>query len=167
MIPTSHTTIPSVITSQSLLSDADETYQHKDKTFAQRAFSPMHAGAMRGSIFALLASSMGTGMFNLSYRINQIGIFPYILFILAAGLFSHIGMYLLSRLIHKFRVESYSDMCERSYGTVFRKVAEFCLVIYPWGITVCFQVIFAKFVVQLLADTFGLELYQEGDGRQQ
>ena len=83
----------------------------------------MHSGAMRGSIFALLASAMGTGMFNLPYRINEIGVFPYLLFILAAALFSHIGMYLLSRLIHKFRVESYSDMCQRAYGGVFKKVA--------------------------------------------
>lgn len=30
----------------------------------------MQAGALRGSIFALLASAMGTGMFNLPYRLN-------------------------------------------------------------------------------------------------
>lgn len=77
----------------------------------QRAFSPLQAGAMRGSIFALLASAMGTGMFNLPYRINQIGVLPYLLFILVSGLFSYVGMYLLSRLINKFSVESYSDMC--------------------------------------------------------
>ncbi len=77
----------------------------------QRAFSPMQAGAMRGSIFALLASAMGTGMFNLPYRINQIGLIPYMLFILVSGLFSHVGMYMLSRLINKFQVSSYSDMC--------------------------------------------------------
>ncbi len=52
-------------------------------------------------------------------------------------------------------------MCQRAYGGGFKKVAEFCLIVYPWGITVCFQVIFAKFVVQLLADTFGLAMYQE------
>ena len=71
----------------------------------------MQAGAMRGSIFALLASAMGTGMFNLPYRINQIGVLPYLLFILVSGLFAYVGMYLLSRLINKFSVESYSDMC--------------------------------------------------------
>jgi hypothetical protein len=32
-------------------------------------------------------------------------------------------------------------------------------VLYPWGITVCFQVIFAKFVVQLLQDFFGVDIY--------
>lgn len=83
----------------------------------------MQAGAMRGSIFALLASAMGTGMFNLPYRINQIGLLPYFLFILVSGLFSYIGMYMLSRLINRLKVESYSDMCEKSYGKYFRKIA--------------------------------------------
>lgn len=49
---------------------------------------------------------------------------------------------------------------------MFRKVAEFCLVLYPWGITVCFQVIFAKFVVQLLADLFGVVVYEPDGGRE-
>ena len=45
-------------------------------------------------------------------------------------------------------------------------MAEFCLVLYPWGITVCFQVIFAKFVVQLLADLFGVAVYEPDGGRE-
>lgn len=80
----------------------------KDKNFFQRAFSPIHQGAMRGSIFALLASAMGTGVFNLPYRIDQIGVFFYVLYLLIAGLFSYLGMYTLSRLIHRFKIESYS-----------------------------------------------------------
>lgn len=125
----------------------------------------MTTGAMRGSIFALLASAMGTGVFNLPYRVGQIGIFSYILFVLVSGFFSYVGMYLLSRVISRFKVLSYSDMCEKAYGRYFRKVAEFCLILYAWGITVCYQVIFAKFVMQLLADTFSFDFYQAGDGR--
>lgn len=63
---------------------------------------------MRGSIFALLASAMGSGMFNLPYRVNQVGVVPFLLFLLATGLFSYIGMYLISRLIIKFKIKSYS-----------------------------------------------------------
>jgi hypothetical protein len=66
------------------------------KGFLKRAFGPIQPGAMRGSIFALLASAMGTGMFNLPYRINEIGIVAYILFVIAAGIFSYLGMYLIS-----------------------------------------------------------------------
>jgi amino acid permease len=114
---------------------------------------------MRGSIFALLASAMGTGMFNLPYRINQIGVVAYLIFVIIGGLFSYLGMYLISRLILRFNVDSYSTMSEKAYGKWFRKVAEFCLIIYPWGIIICYQVIFAKFILQLLADNFDLAFY--------
>lgn len=71
----------------------------------------MNAGAMRGSIFALLASAMGSGMFNLPYRVDKIGIVPFLLFTFAGGLFSYIGMYLISRVIIKSKIHSYSEMC--------------------------------------------------------
>jgi len=63
---------------------------------------------MRGSIFALLASAMGTGMFNLPYRVSQIGLVPFVMYVLIGGFFSYLGMYLISRLILKFKVDSYS-----------------------------------------------------------
>jgi hypothetical protein len=140
--------------------ETSDNIDRRDKNFFQRAFAPIQIGAMRGSIFALLASAMGTGVFNLPYRVEQIGVFYYILYLFIAGLFSYLGMYTLSRLIHRFKIESYSEMCEQAYGSGFRKFAEFCLIIYPWGITVCFQVIFAKFILQLLADVFDMEVFE-------
>jgi amino acid permease len=125
----------------------------------------MNAGAMRGSIFALLASAMGSGMFNLPYRIDRIGIIPFLVYVFAAGLFSYIGMYLISRLIIRCKVSSYSEMCEKSYGNYFRKLADLCLIFYPWGITVCFQIIFSKFVMQILSDVFKFDFYAENGGR--
>ena len=47
-------------------------------------------------------------------------------------------------------------------GTPLKRLSEFCNIIYPWGITICFQVIFAKFACQILNDTFGMDLYVEG-----
>lgn len=51
---------------------------------------------------------MGTGMFNLPYRIDQTGVIPFFIFVALGGLFSYLGMYLISRLIMKYKVESYS-----------------------------------------------------------
>ena len=42
------------------------------------------------------------------------------------------------------------------------RLAQFCIIIYPWGVTICFQVILAKFVCQILNDHFGFNLYEEG-----
>jgi len=128
-------------------------------------FKPILPGAMRGSIFAFLASAMGTGMFNLPYRIDQIGVVAYFIFVVCGGLFSYFGMYLISRIILKFNVESYSAMSEEAYGKWFRKVAELCLLAFPWGIVICYQVIFAKFILQLLADNFDFAFYEGTRGR--
>ena len=67
----SQTSIPltsnnSILTSE----DSEDKQLEHSRTFIQRAFAPLSAGAMRGAIFALLASAMGSGMFNLPYRIG-------------------------------------------------------------------------------------------------
>ena len=106
---------------------------------------------------------MGTGIFNLPYRVAEMGLGSYLIFLTVSTLFSYIGMYLMARLILQFNVNSYSSMSELAYGKWFRRVSEFCLIGFPWGATICFQVLYAKFLVQLLADTFDLPLYEEGD----
>ena len=78
---------------------------------------------MRGSILALLACAMGVGIFNLPYRISQVGVISYLIFLFLTGLFSYFGMYCMSRVILEFKVGSYSEMSERALGKVFRKVA--------------------------------------------
>ena len=41
------------------------------------------------------------------------------------------------------------------------RFSNFCLIIYPWGITICFQVILAKFIVQLLNDVGNFNFYED------
>ena len=109
---------------------------------------------------------MGVGIFNLPFRISQIGIINFVVYLIATGVFSFFGMWLMSRVIMKYDVESYSTMSEKAYGKYFRKVAEFCLIVFPWGNTICYEVLFTQFLMQLLADTFGMPLYDGDVGRQ-
>jgi amino acid permease len=75
-----------------------------------RAFGPIRKGALRAAILTLLASAMGTGIFNLPERVEQIGIIPFVFFVTVCGFYSYLGMELLSELIRELKVESYSDM---------------------------------------------------------
>lgn len=68
-------------------------------------------------------------------------------------------------MMRKHKVNSYSDMTQKAYGTVLRRIAEFCLIIYPWGITICFQVILAKFSVELLYDVVGVKTFDNSTDR--
>lgn len=75
-----------------------------------RYFGPMKDGSLRGSIFALLASAMGTGVFNLPLRTQQIGVIPFAVFIFLGAFFSWIGMIFMVRLIRQNKFKSYSEM---------------------------------------------------------
>lgn len=72
------------------------------KGMIARYFGPIHDGSLRGSIFALLASAMGTGIFNLPLRVAEIGIIPFIFFALLNAVFSYGGMIMMSKLIKKY-----------------------------------------------------------------
>lgn len=110
-------------------------------------------------MFAMMASALGTGIFNLPLRITQVGLVIFIVYVFLAGVFSYMGCVLLQRMIAARGFSSYSEICMSAYGAGMKRLAQLCLVLFPWGITVCFQVIMAKFIVQLLADVYGFDLY--------
>ena len=68
----------------------------------------MQPGSMRGAMFALMACSMGTGVFNLPLRTDQVGIVAYILYVIVAMVFSFLGSYLITIIKVFERVHSYS-----------------------------------------------------------
>ena len=52
-------------------------------------------------------------------------------------------------------------MAYHCIGKKFMRFAQFCIIFYPWGITICFQVILAKFVCQLIHDNTDINLYND------
>lgn len=84
-----------------------------------------------------------------------------IVIVVIAGGFSWIGMLIMVRLISQYKFKSYTEMSFTAYGNKLKRIAQFCIIIYPWGITICFQVISATFFCQLLTDLFGLHLYND------
>ena len=121
---------------------------------------------MRSNIFLFLAGCLGSGIFNLPYRVGEVGIISYTIFLFAAAVFSFLGMYLVSQIVLEFKVKSYSAMSELAYGSHLKKVAQFCLIGFPWGISTCYQVLISQFFIQLLADNFDLDLYDGENGRE-
>ena len=52
-------------------------------------------------------------------------------------------------------------MAYKAMGHRFMRFAQFCIIFYPWGITICFQVILAKFICQLINDNLNISLYTD------
>lgn len=104
-----NTTDSSLITSETIESGlVTRDMYPAPKSFMERYFGPMKEGSLRGSIFTLLASAMGTGVFNLPSRAENLGVIAFITFVFLGGLFSMIGMLLMVRLIKQNKFTSYS-----------------------------------------------------------
>lgn len=100
-----------------------EEAAERDRRFVERYFGPMQEGSLRGAIFALLASAMGTGVFNLPERTREIGVLPFAVFIFLGGLFSMIGMIFMVRLILEKKFKSYGEMSQAAYGNVLKRLS--------------------------------------------
>jgi amino acid permease len=98
-----------------------------------------------------MASAMGTGVFTFPWIAKNTGLAFLLIYIVTAGLCSMTSMYLLMSSAKPNNITSYNELANFAYGKSFKRLSEFCVIIYAWGITVCFQVVFAKFVVEIVA----------------
>lgn len=116
---------------------------------------------MNAVMFGMMASAMGTGIFNLPLRITEVGLLTFIFYVIVSGLFSYMGANMLTKLVKSKGYDSYGDASQAAFGSVLKRLSQFCLVLFPWGITVCFQVILVKFSIQLLVDVLDCKLYED------
>jgi amino acid permease len=72
------------------------------------AYRPIRNGNIKGSVFAMLASALGTGCLNLPSRLQQLGIIPFILITFLCAFLSYLGMYMMECVIVKYKVASYA-----------------------------------------------------------
>jgi hypothetical protein len=142
----------------------DELMAHHDdhcsRPSTRGAYRPVRNGTIRGSVFAMLTSALGPGCLSLPYRAGQLGMVVFVLMTLACAGLSYVGMYFMERVIVRFKVASYSEMVRRAFGEKAMKAAEVILITYACAITICVQVIFSKFITQLLTDVLGFNLFE-------
>lgn len=119
----------------------------------------MAHGSLRSAIFALMASAMGTGLFAFPWVAKNTGLAFLLIYIVVGGLFSMTAMYMLMSVARPNHIKTYNELADFAYGKLLKRISEFCVIIYAWGITVCFQVVFAKFVVEIIDQLFGVEVF--------
>jgi len=81
---------------------------HLNRPSFKGAYRPVRDGTIRGSTFAMLASALGTGCLNLPIRVHKLGVGMFLIVLLICCLLSYWGMYMMERIIVKFKVISYS-----------------------------------------------------------
>lgn len=122
--------------------------------------SPTGKTSLTAATFAMMASALSADIFNLAVRVKLVGIAMYAIYISIACAFSYCGCLLLQGLILKKGFRSYGEVSHSAYGPGLRVVTQVFLIFMPWAITVCSQVLMPKFIIEILADDFGMNLYE-------
>jgi len=143
--------------SEDLMHHSDD---HVNRPSVRGPYRPIRNGTIRGSIFAMLTSALGPRCLSLPYRAGRVGLVSYVVLLFVCGALSYLGMYFMQRIIVRYKVPSYSEMVRRAFGERITKLTEIILITYPLCITVAVQVIFSKFITQLLADVLGFDLFE-------
>lgn len=89
---------------------------HLRRTFVDRTFSKLGKGSLRGSIFALCASAIGSGVLSLPYVLGLCGPGLGILFMLLGATAAEISLRMLAHLAVKHKMPNYSKIAIKAGG---------------------------------------------------
>ena len=86
------------------------------RSYMQRTFSPLGKGSVRGSIFALCASAVGSGVLTLPYVLALCGWAAGITFMIIAALAARTTLSMLANCACELSLPNYSKIVERAGG---------------------------------------------------
>ena len=120
------------------------------KSWAQRTFSPIGAGSVRGSMFSLCSLIIGSGVMGLPLAVYNCGIVLGGFMIIIGGLTCGVFNYILV-LASDYTCEyTYVGVTERLYGLGLKRVLEVSSFLYAFGIICAYQAIVAEFLNSFL-----------------
>ena len=86
------------------------------RTYFERTFSSMEKGSIRGSIFALSASAVGSGVLSLPYVLRLNGYVAGVVFMIVAALAAQTTLKMLASVACEYKLKSYSAVCQQAGG---------------------------------------------------
>lgn len=111
------------------------------RSFVARTFSALGGGSLRGSIFALCASAIGSGVLGLPYVCNLCGYVagPTLMFVAANA--ANISLRMLIKLAVLGDMKSYTKICTAAGGPGLAKLLAYLIVVFMFGSCIGYQVI--------------------------
>jgi amino acid permease len=101
--------------------------------FYKRAFGKLGKGSLRGSIFALCASAIGSGVLSLPYVLGLNGWALGLLFILVGAFAAGWSLFMIAESAIKVKVGNYSKLANYVGGKKLELFLQINILIYMWG----------------------------------
>jgi len=128
-----------------------------ERSWADRTFSPITPGSLRGSTFTLISTALGAGVLSLPCMYRNTGLVLGTIFLLCAAGSALWSMYLLSKCSFRSGCQRYSDAVLQMLGKEWSLVLQFVLIIYVFGALVSYLITLNQFVAQIYANFAGID----------
>lgn len=126
------------------------------KTFAERTFSKVGPGSIRGSIFALSNAAIGAGVLSLPYVFRLNGWLVAVVYIITGACAAIWSNRILARSACELNVANYNDLCKKAGGKKASNLLLISLLTYVFGSLCSYQIILTS-MFQWIIVQFGVD----------
>jgi hypothetical protein len=111
------------------------------RSLLNRVFSPMQAGSLRGSVFAMSSLALGTGCLALPKNFGTMSFTCALLVLLLGSAAAYWSLTIMIEASRKTKVTEYSRLVKESLGKKMALFLDIMILIYIFGILISYQVI--------------------------
>ena len=119
---------------------------HIRRTFRERTFSKLGKGSIRGSIFALCASAIGSGVLSLPYILKLNGWALGVAFICLGALASLISLRMLASIACEQKLPNFSKICLRAGGKSLDQLMSWSVILFMFGSCITYFIILTSLI---------------------
>eukprot|EP00356_Strombidium_inclinatum_P002026 CAMPEP_0170480034 /NCGR_PEP_ID=MMETSP0208-20121228/1021_1 /TAXON_ID=197538 /ORGANISM="Strombidium inclinatum, Strain S3" /LENGTH=335 /DNA_ID=CAMNT_0010752513 /DNA_START=269 /DNA_END=1276 /DNA_ORIENTATION=- len=111
------------------------------RTFFNRTFSPLGKGSLRGSIFALTASAVGSGVLSLPYVLYLNGWALGLFFIFLGQSAAQISLRMLAHIACTHEIPNFSKITIKAGGKGLNLLLSIMILVFMFGACISYQII--------------------------
>lgn len=113
----------------------------RSRSFYARTFSKLNKGSVRGSIFALCASAIGSGVLSLPYVLGLCGWGLGIIFMMTGAIAAEISLRMLAHLAVTHNMPNYSQIAIAAGGQKLNLLLSLMVLMFMFGSCISYQII--------------------------
>lgn len=114
---------------------------HARKNYWSRTFGAMHQGSVRGSIFALCAVAIGSGVLSLPYVLVKSGWILGTLLIIIGATTGYLSMYMIIKRTLEHNVKNFSELAFLAGGKKLSILLQISILSFMFGACLSYQII--------------------------
>ena len=122
----------------------------RSSSWAQRTFSKIKPGSIRGSIFTLVSTAIGAGCLSLPGRMANSGIFLFLIIMFMVAVVSYLSIVTIARAADHYNTYLFSQLIAKALGQRWGLVIDFIIIIYIYGTVIGYQILVGEFVPSIL-----------------